>query len=1010
MASPADAVAVPQLNGLADPEPQSQPQSDHDHDQPADPSAKRKREPTDDGSAEPSINGNGNGSSTHDHDHADHASDHGDDDAKDAKPIVNGDQPLRDESSLIRDYFSVLQRYAPAPSLPPSHYMPSLPYPSIAPFELSGYSPIYATRVLTRKVRHDTTPSILKRPLPEPSTTEEPQAKRQKSDDDSKALCIEEKVSQHSYKLLDQLVLDLKQVIQDRISEMRAAQSADAANFDEDALTQLNNFRDTALALHSREMSYPEAAPPAAKDGSSALDDVAQGLSNGSSVLTVFGSAQQPRTLFSSLPKRTSDPDHPEGIVKPLPDVRLPNGVSLTTVLPSAPTEKPTRVSTLGELFPSPANLPPLQPPKAPKTTTKSKILGFYHPELAERSRYRQGSYFSADLTTGVWLDYSNATPPSKNKSRQRERTLSLAGQKPSTADVEMTEMEALFRGAFSSFAPEKDDSGAIVSSGEVARIWYQRHGHRYMEQMIESELAGEEVDDANDGLAPLPIDEDEIAEIMEKWDDSLVDPALTIDDVLGKKSDEEKEVDDTLQEISDLIETLSSYQRNRNMTLPTSQNRSSADPAKADMLNGPLAQEPTDEERDTYQMLKDQLAVIIQALPPYAVARLNSDKLEELNVSTKLEVRSDVFRGILEEDTSARHRHHSQAAQAAQTPRQPQRTPSFHSTTAYQGQPYNRPYQPQNQTPVPIPNHYQQSPARPPIPPNFSRQVSAPMQGMTPQQHRPVAGQPFARPNGYTPQPMQQGRPYGTPTAVPPFQASPGQPRMASGYPGGPQPGTPGQRYPSGYAGYNAQQPQPGMQPQYHQQGANFPPHMNGGGSIPPRTMSPQVPQYQAGQNYSPRPGQQPMPRGQPYGTPGQPGGHPGVPRYPSNGAQQNTPHSPATAGGQGGWANPMSPQRQYEQQLQARNQAAARMNAFSDKIQNHGVAGLGGIGLGGTPGHMRTNMPGGVGQSSPSPRPPSAAGGLNGVPQPSPSPASVPGATPSPAPATAMQPQAPA
>ncbi|KAJ0117245.1 hypothetical protein J7T55_003655 [Diaporthe amygdali] len=967
MASPADAVAVPQLNGLADPDPQSQPQSDPS--QSADPSAKRKREASDDGSAElTSINGNAN-ADTHDNDdHADQASDHEDDDAKQAKPIVNGERPLRDESTLIRDYFSVLQR-------------------------------------------HDTTPSILKRPLPEPSNTEEPQAKRQKSDDDSKALCIADKVSQDSYKLLDQLVLDLKQVIQDRVAEMRSAQSADAASFDEDALTQLNDFRDTAMALHSREMSYPEGAPPAAKDGPSALDDVAQVPSNGSSVLTLFGSAQQPRTLFSSLPKRISDPEHPDGAVKLLSDVRLPNGLSLTTVLPSTSVEKPARVPTLGELFPSPANLPPLQPPKAPKTTTKSKILGFYHPELAERSRYRQGSYFSAELTTGAWLDYSNATPPSKNKSRQRERTLSLAGQKPSTADVEMTEMEALFRGAFSSFAPEKDDSGAIVPSGEVARIWYQRHGHRYMEQMIESELAGDEGDDVNDGIAPLPIDEDEIANIVETWDDSLIDPALTIDDVLGKKSDEEKEVDDTLQEISDLIETLSSYQRNRNMTLPTSQNRSSADPAKADMLNGPLAQEPTDEERDTYQILKDQLALIIQALPPYAVARLNSDRLEELNVSTKLEVRSDVFRGILDEESaSARHRHHQQAAQAAQTPRQPQRTPSFHSTTPYQGQPYNRPYQTQNQTPVPIPNHYQQSPARPPIPPNFPRQVSAPMAGMTPQQHRPVAGQPFARPNGYTPQTMQQPRPYGTPTGVPQFQGSPGQPRMATGYPGAPQPGTPGQRYPSGYAGYNGQQPQPGMQPQYHQQPANYAPHMNGAGSIPPRTMSPQVPQYQAGQNYSPRPGQQPMPRGQPYGTPGQPGGHPGVPRYPSNGVQQNPPHSPAPGSGQGGWANPMSPQRQYEQQLQARNQAAARMNAFSDKIQNHSVAGLGGIGLGGTPAHMRTNIPGAVGQSSPSPRPVSAAGGMNGVPQPSPSPASVPGATPSPAPATAMQPQAPA
>lgn len=128
MASPADAVAVPQLNGLADPSPQSQPQSDQDHSQPADPSAKRKREATDDGSAEPSINGNGNGNSSthgHDHDRADHASDPGDDDDKEAKPIVNGDQPLRDESSLVRDYFSVLQRYAPARS---RHHITSLPF------------------------------------------------------------------------------------------------------------------------------------------------------------------------------------------------------------------------------------------------------------------------------------------------------------------------------------------------------------------------------------------------------------------------------------------------------------------------------------------------------------------------------------------------------------------------------------------------------------------------------------------------------------------------------------------------------------------------------------------------------------------------------------------------------------------------------------------------------------------------------------------------------------------
>lgn len=856
--------------------------------------------------------------------------------------------------------------------------------------------------------RYDTTPSILKRSLPEPSVEDEPQSKRQKSDHDAKGLCIQDKVDSDSYKLLDHLVLDLKHVIQDRAVELQSAQSADGNKFDEDAFIELANLKEKALEIHAREMAYPQEAALTARNGPGALDSIAQKPSNGNTVLTIFGSAPQPKHLFSSLPKRESTPEHPEGFVKPLPDVQLPGGVSTTTVLPASSSNNPGRVPTLGELFPSPANLPPLQPPKAPKTATKSKVLGFYHPELAERSRYRHGSYFSADLTTGAWLDYSNATPPSKNKSRQRERTLSLAGQKPSTADLEMSEMETLFRGAFSSFAPEKDDSGAIIPSGEVARVWYQRQGHRYMQQMIESELAGDAID-ANDEVnqeVPMLIDEDKIAETLENWDDSMVDPSLTIDDVLGKKSDEDKEIDDTLQEISDLIETLSSYQRNRNMALPTSQNRNSADPAKTDMLNGSLAQEPTDEERDTYQMLKDQLAVIISGLPPYAVARLNSDKLEGLNVSTKLEVRSDVYKGVMEEDEAARLKHQQQAAvQAAQTPRQPQRAPSFQAGTPYQQ--YNRPYPVQNQTPVPIPNHYQQSPMRAQVPPSFQRQASAPMPGIPPQQHRQPTGQPFARPNGYIPQPMQQ-RPYGTPGAVPPYPASPVQQRIPGGYPGAPAPGTPGQRYPSSYAGYNPQQQQPGMQPQFTQQPGGFAPHINGAGSIPPRTMSPQVPQYQATPSYSPRPvSQQAVPRPQQYGIPGQPGGHPGIPRFPSNGVQQNIPQSPAPTGG---WVNPISPQRQYEQQLQARTAAAARINAYTEKVSHHaqGVSGLGSIGLGGAPvdvaklAQMRANMPGGVGHSSPSPRPISA--GMNGVPQPSPSPAPVPGATPSPAPSTNM------
>lgn len=874
--------------------------------------------------------------------------------------------------------------------------------------------------------RYDTTPSILKRPLPDPSA-DEPQPKRQKSDDDGpKPRCIEDKVNQHAYKLLDQLVLDLKKAIDDHALELRSAESADGPRFDEQRLVQLNRLKEKALEMHRREMAYPANAPSTAVNGAANLDDLVQKPAADNTVLTIFGQAPQGRYLFSSLPKRKATEDA-DGAVKPLPDAQLPWGMSITTVLPSALPSKPARTPNLGELFPTPAGLAPPEAPKASKAQTKGKVLGFHHPELAEQAtnRHNKDSYFVKELTTGVWLDYSNATPPNKNKDRKRERALSLAGQNPSPTDLEMSEMEALFRGAFSSFAPEKDDSGAVISSGEVGRIWYQRQGYRYMQQIIEAELSDDD-DEENRVVTITEAEEEEIAKAVDNWDDSLIDPSLA-GEAPSNKTEQEKEVDDTLQEISDLIETLSSYQRNRNLTLPTSQSRNAADPAKADMLNGSLAQEPSDEEMDTYQMLKDQLALIISGLPPYAVARLNSDRLEELNVSTKIEVKSEVYKGVMEEDeTSARIRHQQQqAAQAAQTPRQAQRQQSYQVGTPYpSGQQFNRQFQMPNQTPVPVPNHYQPSPVRASMPQSYQRQVSAPMPGMQSQQQRPPAGAgPFTRPNGWNPQQsMQPLRTFGTPGAVPPYQGTPGQqPRAASSYQPQAQPGTPS-RYSQGYQGYSPQQQQPGMQPQYQQQPGNVPPHMNG--SVPARSMSPQVSQFPAGQAYSPRPGQQTMPQGRPYGTPGQPAGLPaGLPRFSSNGVHPSS-QSPAPAAGQPAWSGQMSQEQRHQYQLQQRQQVIGRMNQFNEKMQqnhhavsgNHqGVAGLGGIGIGGPPvdyqklAQFRANMPGGISQSSPIPRPVSGPppAGMNGVPQhmASPSPGPMQGASPSPAPSTNMQ-----
>ncbi len=122
--------------------------------------------------------------------------------------------------------------------------------------------------------------------------------------------------------------------------------------------------------------------------------------------------------------------------------------------------------------------------------------MGFYHPEIVEKSKYRSDAYFSQTVSVGHWLDYSNATPSSQIKTKQRERAQSLAGHKPSSTELEMSELEALFRGAFSSFAPAKDDSGAMVSAGQLGRMWWQRVGYRTFQRLVGAEMSEDDVEE----------------------------------------------------------------------------------------------------------------------------------------------------------------------------------------------------------------------------------------------------------------------------------------------------------------------------------------------------------------------------------------------------------------------------------------------------------------------------------------------------------------------------------
>lgn len=662
-------------------------------------------------------------------------------------------------------------------------------------------------------------------------------------------------------------------------------------------------------------------------------------------MLSVVGHAPQERRLFSSL--QVSDEVD-------LSKHTLPAGVTMTRVIASSPQEK---VATLGEVFGPPRPLPALQPPKQPKTQAKGNQLDFYHPELTDQSQYRSNSYFSTKLSAGHFLDYSNASPPLPAKTKQHERVQSLAGKKPSTSELEMSEMDVLFRGAFSSFAPCKDDTSAVVPSNVAGRMWWQRAGQASFQNMIQVGYYDQDEASADQsGSESIDIDEKALQEAIDNWDESVVDPSL--EDVMGTKRDDcEKEADEILDEVSDMIETLASYQRIRNLNLPNSQNRQSGDPVTGDMLanSGPV---PTEEEHATYQILKAQLALIIKTLPPYVVAKLNGDQLEDLLISTRMEVATDQYRGVMEEDEAAvqaRIRAQQQAAQASARP--PQRTPSMSYSNQYHtpNQQYGTPTRPPSQS-----QHFYRSGVNQ----NFQQHQYQPQRQFPQSAHQQRAPQTnqYSRPNGYPNQYATQLAKAQTPFGHQNMQYA--NQRQQHGQM--PQQGTP-TRY-QHYQPPNYQHQQPGTPAQ-----GNYGTYTNGAGMHQQQhqhqqqqRMSPHVQHRQA---YSPSPNMQ---QNQRYGTPNQ-----GASRFSSqSGASTSLGYHTVI---------PEAQQQRILEQAKARVAAQERSTSWADKMtQQGGVSGLAGIGLGGSVdvnrlAAARASM---ANQQKPSTPTPGQRPGLNGTP----------------------------
>lgn len=407
-------------------------------------------------------------------------------------------------------------------------------------------------------------------------------------------------------------------------------------------------------------------------------------VTGSNAILTLYGSAPQPKQLFSSL-QQAADKDSKRSTLKantriPGPHLvstvissphnesikehTLPNGISVTKVIPvhSNNNGKKTKVPTLGELFAPPPSLPPLNPPKHLRYNASRSSSVAWHgaPEPSASSKPNRRDTFSVQpQSTCTWLRYNSSTQLSSPEAKRKERERALSVNEPPSATAHedtlaknQAKEEALFRSVYSSFAPDRDNTGALITDYTKNRMWWKREGESRFQDHLETEymqLNGENVDQNGDTAEPIDfIEEDLFKGIADDWTPKELPPEFKdgSDIVHLEIPEDSKEVDEILQEISDLLETLNSYQRNRNLSLA---NGARTSPQLGFTSGSPTS--PSSSEVEVFTLLQSQLALMVATLPPFALAKLDGEKLGVLNVKTMVRIQDKQYKGTMEED-----------------------------------------------------------------------------------------------------------------------------------------------------------------------------------------------------------------------------------------------------------------------------------------------------------------------------------------------------------------------
>ncbi|KAF4548618.1 Hypothetical protein D9617_26g078300 [Elsinoe fawcettii] len=520
-------------------------------------------------------------------------------------------------------------------------------------------------------------PSILNSPIP--PTSHSQSAKKVKLSEPSTVQTISEKVAESSYADLKELEVDVASICDAQIADIKRPEDGATAKFkrlSEDDVAQMQDYMSLKSTVKDLVAQESRTRPnltakdyDAVKTNGIKAEETQQHTSlmpsAGRTVLSLYGNAQGPKQLFSSLQDDAATD-------LSLEELGLPNMLTATKLLPLPQDDAKSKARTFSDVFPPPSSLPDLQPPpKQPKMSSRNPTISFAPIEKPiSRSAAKKMTYPYQPLSLGHWIRYGN---PPRRKERQSEKQRDRSGsiverERPQDIAPAPPREEDLFASAYSSFAPSYDNSRAVLGADARNLVWWQRCGKRKLDAIFaleqpEDEMEVDTLDDEDPVKLSAAHEKKIFEEVVEKFDPSLVD----LPDVEPEKSPAELEAQELLIEINDLLQTLASYQRIRNSTIASharTPSISSPSPMRSTLAGTPT--EPAPEEVETYRALKERLAELVARLPPYTVAKMDGQQIEDLRVSTTILLENKSVRGVLEEDQITRLTKATQAAVAS--------------------------------------------------------------------------------------------------------------------------------------------------------------------------------------------------------------------------------------------------------------------------------------------------------------------------------------------------------